>query len=505
MEKEKDAVMEISPLEEVKPEKEKKKKEKKEKKAKKEKKPLDAAAKKKRRRIIMFSAAGVLILALVLKNLFFKSEVSMFVATVGAVKGEIEQTINTSGTVTTEKSRNYFSDVSVRIGSIPVAAGDSVKAGDVLISYDADELAREKELARLKAQSAEGNYLNSVQGNNEKLGDLKEANVNLEVLDQQIKDTEAYITNLNHKIEKKKSDLSYFATLLQITLLEEADSLTEEERIEIEKQVELNRYEQEHNKEIKGWQDELEVYNKMLSDYQEYRSEMKSQKSSADAGKMTAGAREELEAENQTKEIETADSLESLEKAEGGVPAEFDGVVTEVNAVEGGSVAVGEKLLKLESTEEVMVKISVTKYDLDKIAVGQEARVTIANKEYQGKVSKINKMAETNNSGAAVVGTEIEITNPDSDVILGVEAKVVISTAKEENAVLIPVTAVNVDMNGDFVYVVEEGILVKKPVVTGISSDTMVQVADGLSEGDQVVTEVTAALTEGMPVTAMPQ
>ncbi len=334
---------------------------------------------------------------------------------------------------------------------------------------------------------------------------MNEANVNLEVLDQQIKDTEAYITNLNHKIEKKKSDLSYFATLLQITLIEEADSLTEDERVEIEKQVELNRYEQEHNKEIQGWQDELEVYNKMLSDYQEYRSEMKSQKSSADAGKMTAGAREELEAENQTKEIESADSLESLEKAEGGVVAEFDGVVTEVNAVEGGSAAVGEKLLKLDSTEEVMVKISVTKYDLDKIAVGQEARVTIASKEYQGKVSKINKMAETNNSGAAVVGTEIEILNPDSDVILGVEAKVIISTAKEENAVLIPVTAVNVDMNGDFVYVVEEGILVKKPVVTGISSDTMIQIVEGLSEGEQVVTEVTATLMEGMPVMAMPQ
>jgi RND family efflux transporter MFP subunit len=375
----------------------------------------------------------------------------------------------------------------------------------VLISYDADELEKEKELAKLKAQSAEGSYLNSVQGNNEKLGDLKEANVNLEVLDQQIKDTEAYITNLNNKIEKKKSDLSYFATLLQITLIEEADSLTEDERVEIQKQVELNRYEQEHNKEIQGWQDELEVYNKMLSDYQEYRSEMKSQKSSADAGKMTAGAREELEAENQTKEIESAGSLESLEKAESGVVAEFDGVVTEVNVVEGSSAAVGEKLLKLDSTEEVMVKISVTKYDLDKIALGQEAKVTIASREYEGKVSKINKMAETNNSGAAVVGTEIEILNPDSDVILGVEAKVVISTAKEENAVLIPVTAVNVDMNGDFVYVVEEGILVKKPVVTGISSDTMIQIVEGLSEGEQVVTEVTAALMEGMPVMAMPQ
>ena len=60
-------------------------------------------------------------------------------------------------------------------------------------------------------------------------------------------------------------------------------------------------------------------------------------------------------------------------------------------------------------------------------------------------------------------------------------------------------------MNGDFVYVVEEGILVKKPVVTGISSDTMIQIVEGLSEGEQVVTEVTAALMEGMPVMAMPQ
>ena len=132
-------------------------------------------------------------------------------------------------------------------------------------------------------------------------------------------------------------------------------------------------------------------------------------------------------------------------------------------------------------------------------------RLRTGSKEYTGKVSKINKMAEQNNSGATVVGTEIKIANPDSDVVLGVEAKVVVSTAQEKNAVLVPVTAVNVDMDGEFVYVVEENILVKKPVVTGISSDTMVQVAEGLTEGEQVVTDVTANLQEGMPVMAMPQ
>ena len=85
------------------------------------------------------------------------------------------------------------------------------------------------------------------------------------------------------------------------------------------------------------------------------------------------------------------------------------------------------------------------------------------------------------------------------------EAKVRISTAKEEQAVLVPVSAVNVDMDGEFVYVVENGILVKKPVVTGISSDINIEIVEGLQEGEQVVTDVMANLYEGMTVMAMPQ
>lgn len=486
---------------------------KREKKEKKEKKPLDRAAKKKRKRIIFAGIAIVLVIAFVVMKVTAGESMQAIVSTASAWTGEIEETINTSGTVTTLETKTYFSDVNVKIGDVAVQRGDAVKAGDLLISYDAQDLAKQKELAQLSAQSAQGSYKNSVQSNNEKLGDLNEANVNLEVLDQQIADVEARIKVLEANIEKKKSDLAYQGTLLQITLLDwqekqakEGFSESDEDiYLELQKQVQLNTYEQQNNEEIRKWQEELELHQDMLSEYKSYQSEMKSQKSSAEAGKMTAGAKEELEANNQTKEIEATDTLDSLASVENGITAEFDGVVTEINAVEGGSVAAGAQLLKLESTEDVMVQISVTKYDLDKIDVGQSAKVTIGNKEYQGEVSKINKMAELNNSGAAVVGTEIKIMNPDSNLILGVEAKVIISTAKEENAVLVPVSAVNVDMEGEFVYVVENNILVKKPVVTGISSDLYIQVTEGLSEGEQVVTEVAANLQEGMTVMAMPQ
>lgn len=478
--------------------------EKKEAKKKKEKKPVDKAVKKKRRRIIILVVILLLIGYMVVSSMMAGSA-PMPVTTAAAVKGEIEQTISTSGKVESDRIKSYFSEVNVKVGSVPVSAGDAVKAGDVLIAYDESELQKELQLASLKQQSDEGSYQNSVQNNYENLGDLSEANTNLEVLEQQIADTEAYIKGLENKIEKKKSELELFGTQLQISLLDWQDKPDSEEYMNLQKLIQENNYEMNNNEDIKGWEDELEVYNDMLADYQEYRSEMKSQKSSAEAGKMTAGANKQLEADNQVKTLEAKESVEALQKVQTGICADFDGVVTEVGVVEGASASEGTKLLELQSTQEVSVRISVTKYDLDKIALGQKAVVTIAGKEYEGEVSKINKMAEQNASGAAVVGTEIKIMNPDSDIFLGVEARVVITTAQETNVVLVPVSVVNVDVNGEFVYVVEEGILVRKPVETGISSDTMIQVLSGVEEGDMLVTEVTTELSEGMAVVAIPE
>ena len=474
-------------------------------KKKKEKQPVDPAKKKKRRKIILFVVLGALVLLFILSKLLGGNGAAAIVTTTQAQIGDLQQTIDTSGTVKTGESKVYFSDVDVKVGEVKVQAGDAVKAGDVLLNYDADDLAAAKERAELKRQSAEGSYLNSVQTNNEKLGELSEASTNLEVLDQQIADTEAYIKNLEAKISKKKSDLAHEGALLQISLIDWQDQPDSDEYQNLQKLVQLNNYEQQNNEEIKSWQDELDVYNDMLSKYKEYRSEMKSQKSSAEAGKLTGGAKEELEANNKTQTMDVEDSIDSLSSVENGIVAEFDGVVTEMNAVEGGVTAKGAQLLKLESTEDVMVRINVTKYDLSKIKEGQKAIVTIGSREYEGEVSKINKMAEQNNSGAAVVGTEITILNPDSDVILGVEAKVVINTERAEGAVLVPITAVNVDMDGEFVYVVENNILVKKPVTTGISTDTMTQIIEGLNGDEQIVTSVTADLYEGMTVAAMPQ
>ena len=473
--------------------------------AKKKKTPMDAAKKKKIiKRSILGGIAGVFVLFIVISNIA-AANTKPAVYTAQVSKGDIEQMLSTSGTVTSDETKTYFTPISVKIGEINVVAGGTVQKGEPVITYDETALTNEKKTTELKLQANEGSYSSSMQKNNESLGDLGEANVNLDVLEQQITDIDNYIKELQKKVDDKKAALAYEGSLLQISLIDWADKPDSDEYENLQKLVQINNYEQTNNKDIRAWQDEITKYTEMLNNCKEYKSEMKSQKLSADGTKLNEGGKEELEANTEIQSISSQTTLDSINEVENGVLAEFNGVVTEMNVVEGATPAVGTQLFKLESTDDVKVTIEVTKYDLEKLSAGQKAVVTIAGSKYDGEVSKINKMATKNNSGAAVVSADIKILNPDEKIFLGVEAKIAVNTAKVEQAVIVPAGAVNTDMDGDFVYVVENGFVVRKPVTTGISDGMNIEIMEGLQEGEQVMTEVSAGITEGMAVSAVPQ
>lgn len=466
--------------------------------------PMEPARKKKIiKRSIVGGVAAIFVLFIIYSNIA-AANVKPMVYTAATARGDIEQSLNTSGSVVSNEVKTYFAPVSIQVGTINVAVGEMVAKGKPVITYDEKDLANEKRTAELKLQESEGSYKSSVWKNNESLGDLSEANINLGVLEQQITDIDNYIKELQKKIDEKKAALAHEGALLQISLIDWADQPMSEEYENLQKLVQLNTYEQTNNEEIRAWQEEITKYTDMLNNCKEYKSEMKSQKSSAEGTKLNAGGKEELEAKNEMQNISSQETLDAISEFENGVLAAFDGVVTEMNVVEGKTPAVGEQLFKLESTEDVKITISVTKYDLEKLSIGQKATVTIAGNIYEGEVAKIDKMATKNASGAPVVNADIRIVNPDEKIFLGVEAKVSINTAKSEGALLVPISAVNTDRDGDFVYVVENGFVVKKIVQTGISSDMNIEITEGLNEGDQILTEITAGITEGMAVTAVP-
>lgn len=154
--------------------KEQKKREKEEKKRQKaeNKTPMDPAKKKKIiKRSVFGAVAGVFVLFIVVSNIS-KANAKPVVYTSSVTKGDIEQTINTSGSVISGEVKTYFAPVSIQIGTINVNAGEIVGKGQPVLTYDETDLANEKRTAELKLQANEGSYKSSIQKNNESLGDL---------------------------------------------------------------------------------------------------------------------------------------------------------------------------------------------------------------------------------------------------------------------------------------------------------------------------------------------
>jgi multidrug efflux pump subunit AcrA (membrane-fusion protein) len=61
-----------------------------------------------------------------------------------------------------------------------------------------------------------------------------------------------------------------------------------------------------------------------------------------------------------------------------------------------------------------------------------------------------------------------------------------IRTAVLESALVIPRESLRHDANGDYVFALKGDTVERRPVKTGTSSISLVQVTDGLAEGDRV-------------------
>ena len=107
--------------------------------------------------------------------------------------------------------------------------------------------------------------------------------------------------------------------------------------------------------------------------------------------------------------------------------------------------------------------------------------------------------AWTGANGATNIDAEVTISNPDENLVLGLDAKVVIHTASVTNVLSIPNLAVNVDTTGSFVYAVDNGIVTKKYIETGVSDVNNCQILSGLTTDDIVITNVSAGIEEGLP------
>lgn len=245
---------------------------------------------------------------------------------------------------------------------------------------------------------------------------------------------------------------------------------------------------------------ELEKASNTLAELQ---SRLSSQQAVAesDPSAVTAEEKEKMEITNNLSELDQMSAQELVEAAKKGIKADFNGVITKVSVVEGATTALGTELFTLQNTDKINVNINVSKYDYDKLKEGQSADITLAGKTYEGEVTSISHVATQNEKGASLISADVRIKNPDDDIFLGVDAKVTIHAEEADDVVVLPSEVVNIGKDGSFCYVIENGVITRRDITTGISSDDYVEVTAGIKEGDEVIRDL-GSLEEGMQAEA---
>ena len=430
--------------------------------------------KKRKKRIIGGVIAAALVLFIVSRVLTPAALPMVMVRS--AEKGTVKQTINTSGTVKTEQQKTYFSPLAAKVEACKVQEGDAVEAGQVLLTYDAQDLENRKKEAALQNDEAYYGYQNTMDRNSKDTSEYSRSSHDVEILEQQVENAKAEVRAL-------KQYLTDMGCFLREAQNDNHKNLAEEYQAKIDQAT-----------------NQLAVKEEELAEFQSDLSEQKGIKNSTESTMMTADAKKQAEAAKELQALKSAEVTDAVAQVSDGIKADFAGIVTGVKPVDGSNVENGGELFTVSSIEKVCVDVSFSKSDLEKIEEGQKAVATIAGKQYEGTVTRISRAAAKNEKGASIIQGEIHIDNPDTDLYLGVDARVMVEGNKAENVVMIPVEAINIGKDGSFVYVVTDGTVQKRMVTAGISSDEYTEIKKGLEVGEQVIISVDAGIEEGMAV-----
>jgi HlyD family secretion protein len=469
-------------------------------------------AKKKNKKLVKRIIIGgviVAIAALIFLPKMFAPEILPIVKTEKAYIGDIEQVLSTSGFVASEETKTYYSDVIARITEFNVEKGSNVHTGDVLVAYDTQALENQCKQQELQNKASKADYAQALADANENAAKYNNSTTDVGVLEQQVEDQQNHVEGIQMSLNDEANYLTEIQTDLteyqaKLEAATAADNTSKIEKYtskikDIKKKIEKsNNYTTDLNNQLISAQSELSLLQSNLS-------EQKSIKSTSEAGLLSGNEKTQKAATTEVTTLSLEQAQVNLEKAKAGINAEFSGIITEVQTTEGATVAEGTALFTIASNEDVKLTVALTKYDLENVKEGQSADITLGASTYTGTVSKISRVATTNSAGAAVINAEIHINNPDDNIFLGVEAKVKIKVGSASSVILVPVECVNTDKDGEFCYVIENGIVVKKLVTTGLSSDEYIEIKEGISEGEEVISEITTDITEGTKVTVLPE
>ncbi len=187
------------------------------------------------------------------------------------------------------------------------------------------------------------------------------------------------------------------------------------------------------------------------------------------------------------------------------VRAPIAGTVAKVNVEEGETVILGTMnnlgtvIMVIADMSRMEAIVEVDETDVVSLHIGQHADIKVdafPDTTFAGTVTKVGYMPLQNllSTGVEGVDFEVEVTIDSTmpELRPGMTVSVDITTASLDSVLVVPIQAVGrreiEEEERETVFVVEEGKAKLKPVRTGKSSDTDIEITEGLDPGEHVIT-----------------
>ena len=471
--------------------------------------------KRKNKKIIILCSVLAVVVLTVVAYMIFKPEEKLAVSTVEVTKQTINETLDTTGTVSTASEQSFALMNKVKVKTVNVKEGDVVKAGDVLATFDVSSL-------ETALNEKENNYEKALAAYNKAKNSSSSASGKINSTKKQIAELEKKIETLKAKTSTTKPSSTKNGSGVKVS-----DDLVKR-FIKIAKRFGVEYDEETARKvltsilsagssksDISGLLDNL---GKIAGGSGSFDMNAFAQMSGGSSALINAEmSLVQLKAQLATLELQTNDTYLSVYKTiyenaqseyqkalnqtnemKKGWIASEKGLVSEVNikvgetvetqtVVDGKNVDISSIISSVSSgidvskmissffgSDKVGIKvlnyplvadISLSKYDVLDVSVNQEVSVKSANNEiHEGRVSYVGAVATstgssldlnsimTGSGSSNTIPAQVTIEDGDKSFIVGTDVDISIITDTQENALVVPVEAIIIDGSDVYVY-----------------------------------------------------
>lgn len=171
------------------------------------------------------------------------------------------------------------------------------------------------------------------------------------------------------------------------------------------------------------------------------------------------------------------------------VKSPMDGVVASKSVKVGEMTSSAVPAMSIADLSSAVVKVGVTEEIINKIKVGDKVKVKVkvaSDNAFDGTISSISPVADARTQTYQV---EILIQNNTGMIKGGMFAEIMIAVDKAVNALAVPLESIIDDSGKKIIYITDGNKAIKREITAGYSDGVIIQVLQGLKDGETVVSK----------------